>query len=430
MILADDQRFDTLQYMPNVTRDLVQRGELFSQAFVSNSLCCPSRAAILTGNYSHTTHVYTNTGANGGWHIFNREAEASTIATWLDAAGYRTALVGKYMNKYGPDETFVPPGWDRWMAFDQREGRYYDYTLNRDGSLVSYGSDVRDYSTDLLADGAVDWLTKQNSNNPFFLLFAPFAPHKPSEPAPRDVGTGSAAVLPQTANFNETDVRDKPNYIRRSPVQNASLMSANWRTMVESLGAVDDAVGRIVDTLSASGQLKNTMIVYTSDNGILFGEHRWTNKLVPYEESIHVPLVIRYDPLTDPKLTDDHLVVNVDFAPTFASLAGVDHPATEGRDLTPILGTSDPPWRRSFLLEHLWNKRSSDKVNVPTYCGVRTTRFVFIHYSTGFEELYDLASDPYELQNLAGTAADATIGRLRSTTRSMCSPLPPGMPPF
>ena len=182
------------------------------------------------------------------------------------------------------------------------------------------------------------------------------------------------------------------------------------------MGAVDDAVGRIVDTLSASGQLKNTMIVYTSDNGILFGEHRWTNKLVPYEESIHVPLVIRYDPLTDPKLTDDHLVVNVDFAPTFASLAGVDHPATEGRALTPILGTSDPPWRRSFLL--------------PTYCGVRTTRFVFIHYSTGFEELYDLATDPYELQNLAGTAGDTTIEPLRSTTRSMCSPLPPGMPPL
>jgi N-acetylglucosamine-6-sulfatase len=428
MILTDDQRSDTLPYMPNVERDLVSRGELFTQAFVSNPLCCPSRAAILTGNYSHTTHVYSNTGAHGGWHVFHEAAESSTIATWLHAAGYRTALIGKYMNKYGPDERFVPPGWDRWVAFDQREGRYFDYTLNRNGNLVTYGSDPQDYSTDVLAKDAVDWVAKQHG--PFFLLFAPFAPHEPSEPAPRDVGTEAAAALPQPPSLNEPDVADKPNYVKRSGLQDESLLAADWRNMVESLGAVDDAVGRIFDTLAATHQLGDTMFVFTSDNGLLFGEHRWKNKLVPYEESIHVPLVIRYDPLTDPNLTDDHLVVNVDFAPTFASLAGVDHPATEGRDLTPILGTSDPPWRRAFLLEHLWVKRTSGKENVPTYCGLRTPRLVFIRYATGFEELYNLATDPYELRNLAGTASDARLERLRAKTRTMCSPLPPEMPPF
>lgn len=430
LVLTDDQRFDTLPFMPHVTHDLVERGESFTQAFVSNPLCCPSRASILTGNYSHTTHVYTNSVANGAWHTFHREgAELSTMATWLRAAGYRTALIGKYLNKYGPGERFVPPGWDRWVAFDQREGAYYNYTLNIDGQLVQRGSAPNDYSTDVLADEAVDWIS--NDHTPFFLLLAPFSPHKPSHPAPRDAGTAADAQLPLFPSLNESDVLDKPPYVQRSAIQGEVAEAAHWRSMVESLGAVDDAVGRIVDALATTHELGNTMIVYSSDNGILFGEHRWANKIVPYEESIRVPLVIRYDPLTDPNLTDDHLVVNIDFAPTFAALAGADHPPTDGRDLTPLLGSSDAAWRRAFLLEHLLNDRPSNKEDVPSYCGVRTTRFVFVHYADGFEELYDLEADPHELLNLAGQAqAEPRLESLRATTRQLCSPLPPGMPPF
>jgi N-acetylglucosamine-6-sulfatase len=430
IILTDDQRWDMLHYMPQAKQDLQVPGVTFANAFVSNSLCCPSRASILTGNYSHTTGVYTNTPPHGGWDAFHDGgAETSTLATWLHDDGYHTALIGKYMNSYGPRNLFVPPGWDRWVAFDELNGRYYQYDLNVDGVDVHYGTKPADYSTDVIAKYARSEINSTPFDQPLFLFVSTFAPHGPPTPAPRDVGTIGKGPNRWPPNFNEQNMHDKPKYLRDLPMVNASNESKRWRHTAESLGAVDDAVHTIVRALDRTGRLSNTMIVFTSDNGLTFGEHRWTNKLTPYEESIRVPLLIRYDPLIPPRSVDGHLVTNLDLAPTIAQLAGAPAPAMEGAALEPLFSDPGSSWRSEFLLEHLTDGRG--KPNPPTYCGVRSRDRVFIHYASGFEEYYRLRKDPYQLQNAAyDRSARRSVRRLRRTTRAMCVPRPPGMPAF
>jgi N-acetylglucosamine-6-sulfatase len=428
LILTDDQRWDTLRYMPHVRADLMSKGMTFANAFVSNPLCCPSRSTILTGNYSHTTGVYANGGQYGGWQAFHDGgAEASTIATWLHDAGYHTSLLGKYMNHYGPNNHLVPPGWDRWAVFEQ-ESPYYDYTLNVDGSFVSYGHRTADYSTDVLARYAVRDIARVPADQPLFLYLAPSAPHGPATAAPRDLGTVSAGGFHPAPSFNERNMRDKPRYMRRLPLVSRDKEAQGFVKRVETLGAVDDAVHEVVGALGTAGRLDNTLIVFASDNGFASGEHRWTYKLVPYEESIRIPLVMRWDGEVSPGVLDRNLVANVDFAPTFSEAAGVVPPTVEGRSLVPLLRGEDPAWRGRFLLEHLWYHRN--KPNPPTYCGVRSRGRVFVHYASGFEEYYNLRADPYELRNAIDQASQVGISHLRNATRQLCQPLPPGMSPF
>jgi arylsulfatase A-like enzyme len=428
LILTDDQRWDTLRYMPHVRADLMSKGMTFANAFVSNPLCCPSRSTILTGNYSHTTGVYTNSLPNGGWPAFHDGgAEASTIAMWLHDAGYHTSLLGKYLNHYGTHNAFVPPGWDHWAVFEQ-ESPYYDYTLNVDGSFVSYGHRAADYSTDVLAGLAVQDIEQVPANQPLFLYLAPSAPHGPAIPAPRDLDTVSAGGFHPAPSFNERNMRDKPRYLRRLPLVSPDKESRRFVRTTETLGAVDDAVHEVVGALRSTGRLDNTLIAFASDNGMALGEHRWTYKLVPYEESIRIPLVMRWDGVVSAGVLDRHLVANIDFAPTFSEAAGVVPPAVDGRSLVPVLRAEDPAWRGRFLLEHLWYQRG--KPNPPTYCGVRNRSRVFVHYSSGFEEYYNLRLDPYELRNAIDRASRAGIMHLRDATRQLCDPLPPGMSPF
>jgi len=429
LILTDDQRWDSLQYMPHVRQDLMSNGMKFQNAFVSNSLCCPSRSTILTGNYSHTTGVYTNFPPYGGWPAFHAGAESSTIAMWLHDAGYHTALIGKYMNAYGPDNPFIPPGWDRWAAFED-EVSYYDYTMNIDGSFVSYGHTAADYSTDVLAGYAVHEIEQTPSDQPLFMVVAPSAPHGPAIPAPRDIGTVVGGPTRWPRNVNEANMSDKPRYMRKLPLVDEDKLSDRWVRTMETLRSVDDAVHDVVGALRSSGRLDNTLIMFASDNGIAFGEHRWTYKLVPYEESIRIPLVVRWDGVVPPGVKDPHLVANIDLAPTFADAAGVAPPAVEGRSLVPLLRGDDTTWRKLFLLEHLWYERNRDPTP-PTYCGVRSNHRVFVHYSSGFEEAYDLRDDPFELSNAIDRASSQTwIGRMRKATRQLCQPLPPEMPSF
>ena len=429
IILTDDQRWDSLSLMPHVQADLVSQGMTFQNAFVSNPLCCPSRSSILTGNYSHTTGVYLNFPPHGGWPAFHDlGAETSTIATWLHDAGYHTSLVGKYLNVYGPDNTFVPPGWDRWVAFED-EHAYYDYRLNVDGSLVSYGHDAGDYSTDVLAEYAVADILSVPSDQPLFLYLSTTAPHGPIIPAPRDIGTVLDGPSTWPPSFNERDMRDKPGYLRGIPRVSKSSMSSRYVRTAESLGAVDDAVHEVVDALESAGRLENTLIVFASDNGIGMGEHRWAFKLVPYEESIRIPLVMRWDGVVALGALDRHVVANIDLAPTFADAAGVTPPMVDGRSMLPLLRGHDPAWRKRLLLENLWYDRTGGP-SPPTYCGVRSQHRVFVHYGSGFEEYYDVNADPYELRNAIGRPSHGWIGRLRRATRRLCQPRPPGMPPF
>jgi N-acetylglucosamine-6-sulfatase len=425
LILTDDQRWDTLDVMPTVQSELVARGVTFRNAFVVNPVCCPSRASTLTGRYSHSTGVYNNGGPFGGWQAFRRH-ESSTIATWLDSAGFQTAFIGKYLNNYGG--SFVPPGWNKWIAFSPPNAEnYYTYRLNRDGTLVTHGGDPADYSTDVLAAEA-DSFIRNAQPGPLFMVFAPFAPHGPPTPAPRHEGVLTGLPPWRPPSFNEPDVRDKPAWVRAlQPLTDLPGVDTYRQRQLESLLAVDEAVAGILDALGDTGRLGQTLIVFTSDNGFLWGEHRWRSKVVPYEESIRVPFVVRYDGAAQSGVTSGRMVANIDLAPTFAQAAGVSAPGADGRSILNLLATPNAPWRRDFLVE---NRQSVTAPGVPSYCAVRSETHSYVQYGSGDEEIYDLARDPYQLENLARSPAmRQSLVAFRARTRSLCKPPPPKFTP-
>ncbi len=414
--------------MPIVEEALAAHGVTFTNSFVVNPLCCPSRVSVLTGRYSHSTGVYLNRPPHGGFEDFR---DAATIATVLHGAGYRTGLFGKYLNGYGTraqDLTYIPPGWDDWLAFAGGYG-YYDYALTDGGRIERYGRGPSDYSTRVLAGRAATFI--RDTKGPLFLYFAPYAPHAPATPPP---GYGDAFAhfsWWKPPSYNERDRSDKPAYIRSLPPltkRELGQIERFRREQLETSLGVDDAVRTILDALVKTGRLRTTFIVYTSDNGVAWGEHPLSaaRKLVPYEEPIRVPLVIRYDPLIGEQPSEDgHLVLNIDLAPTMAALAGVSLPRADGRSLLPLLSTErEPPWRSDFLVEHL---AGLPDPKVPTYCAVRSERYKYVLYQTGEEELYDLVHDPHELENLAGHARVTSVQRaLRARLATLCNPPPPG----
>jgi arylsulfatase A-like enzyme len=437
LILTDDQRWDTLWAMPIVQSELVAHGVSFSNAMVVNSLCCPSRATILTGQYSHATGVYGNSGPYGGVHAFDDE---STIATWLQGSGYHTGLIGKYLNEY--DGLYIPPGWDRWVAFRgaPNGGAYYDYVLNEDGRAVSFGHEDADYSTDVLAGEADAFIRSAPADQPFFLYFAPFAPHVPYTPATVYENRFRHLEPYRPPNYNEADLSDKPAWVQHLPLlppRKQKKIDGERRKQYQDLLSVDDAVGAIMAALSETGRLGDTLIAFTSDNGMSIGEHRWNNKKVAWEESIRVPMVVRYDPLTPSPRNDDHLVANLDLAPTFASAAGADAPLAEGLDMMTLLADPEAPWRGDMLIEHLHDRGDSAEgspspAQVPTFCAIRDDRlqpegYAYTVYATGEEELYDLKADFYELTNVADDPGYALVKEdLRAVAKQLCDPPPPG----
>lgn len=422
LILTDDQRADAISLMPFLQRELVQRGVVFANAVVSTPLCCPSRATLLTGRYAHRHGTYRNAGPYGGVASFR---DGETLPVWLDRAGYTTALVGKYLNGYRGRR--VPPGWDRWRAFSWGWG-YFGYRLvDERGRLRHFGYAPGDYSTDVLAREAVKFVRR--AHTPFFLLFAPAAPHEPAVPAPRDRDRLAELGPHASPNLDEEDVSDKPVYVRAQPRLGPRLLQAAARyreAQLESLLSVDRAVRAILTALRQRGALEHTILIYTSDNGVTWGEHRLRAglKAVPYEETIRVPLIFRWDALPVTPHTEEALVANVDLAPTIADLAGVPMPRPDGRSLVPLLlGGSRAP--REIVLEYL----HAPRWKIPSYCGLRGERYKYVLYETGEEELYDLLADPYELENLASSERYAHLrDLLRERTARACSPPPPGFP--
>jgi N-acetylglucosamine-6-sulfatase len=429
LILTDDQRWDSMWAMPKTRHLLGDHGVRFTNSFVVNALCCPSRASILTGRYSHGTGVYTNFPPLGGFSAFD---PTSTIATVLQARGYRTALMGKYLNGY--TRTEVPPGWDTWNAFNNptRGVTYFDYPMSQNGKEVHYGSAPADYSTDVLAGLARTFITE--THQPFFLYFATSAPHMPAAAAPRDAHVFPDLPPLRPPSFDEADTSDKPPWLSAIPPFEAGRIAREDDIRVaqdRSLPPVDDAVQSIVDTLRATGQLHNTLILYMSDNGYMYGEHRLGGKQVPYEESIRVPMILRYDPLTSRPTRDPRMVLNIDLAATFADAAGTQMPNADGSSLLDLIRHPSMPGRRWFLIEHVRQfapSADNEGSPIPTYCAVRSRRWKYVYYADGSRELYDLAHDPYELQNLidvpsahdALTVADAELHEL-------CVPPPPGL---
>jgi N-acetylglucosamine-6-sulfatase len=417
-VLTDDQRLDTLGAMPTVQRELAGRGVTFTNAFVVNALCCPSRASILTGRYSHSTKVYGNSGPYGGFAAFR---DRSTVGTWLQSTGYRTGYVGKYLNGYGG--SYVPPGWNRWVAFT-RVG-YDRYGLNVDGARRGYRpGNPANYSTDVLTRHATRFI--RGAHKPFFLVYAPFAPHSPALAAPRHADTFGSMAPWRPPNYAELDVSDKPTWIQQIPLWPLDdQLNADFvhRRQLQTLLAVDDGVSALLGELRRRRVLRNTIVVFMSDNGYSWGAHRIEGKGVPYEESIRVPLVIRYDRLYRGSRIETRPVLNIDLAPTFAAAARVKTARADGQSLLGILRGSVAPWREDFLIEHL---RGAPYPAMPTYCGVRGSTWKYVFYGTGEDELYDLASDPYELANRAAESAlRPQVVAMRARLDTLCRPAPP-----
>jgi arylsulfatase A-like enzyme len=456
VILTDDQD-DTgsMAYMPKVRSMIASQGITFTNSFVSFPTCSPSRASFFTGQSAHNHGIRSNSpDKGGGWETF-KSKEESTLPVWLKRAGYKTALIGKYFNGYGEQKDAEPPGWDHWFAFARR-AKYYKYKIDQDGRLEEYGRDPSDYSTDVLRDKAVDFIRKSSAEaEPFFLLVATKAPHRggaksdAATPAPRDADLFAQVTLPNLPAFNEKDLSDKPPWVRRTPdlgPQAKEHFEAVYRSRLQALQAVDDLVEAIVNALRDAGKLEDTYIIYTSDNGFVYGEHRLRGKVNVYEGSIRVPLVIR-GPDVPHDQTRNQLVNNLDVVATIEQRAGVTPGLVpDGRALTPLFVDANAPWRSAIPIEgghelaseegrrgrksqaagageQSWLEWIKQKLRAyglgssgsgRLFYGVRTQTRKYVRYGDGFEELYDLEADPYELDNKAkdpGYASD--LARLR-----------------
>jgi N-acetylglucosamine-6-sulfatase len=432
-IMSDDQDVATMQYMPQVQELLAAQGVTFENSFVTTSVCCPSNVTALTGQYTNHHGVLNNGPPNGGFQKFvamrtdrdpATQGDESTLATWLNHAGYNTARVGKYLVQYPIDSTYVPPGWDEWYATYGGEGRYFNYAMNENRQVVRYGSDPEDYATDVLTNKAIDFINRAEANDaqPFFLQFTPSAPHAdsvpdgPATPAPRHAGMFAGVQAPRTPSFNEADVSDKPSPIRNFPLLTGGQIAAidrEYQTRLESLQALDEGIARIIDTLAARGELENTYIVFTSDNGYHLGQHRLRNgKFQMYEEDIRVPLIIR-GPGIQAGVTLKQMAVNIDLAPTMARWGrATPDRVMDGQSLTPLLGpgAETQNWRKDFLLELY--REVPPVQNGDVIKALRTEHEIYVEYRSGPRELYDLRTDPYQLQNLYATADPGHIANL------------------
>ena len=406
VIMTDDQTAAQMRALPNTRRLIGRTGVDFKSFYVTNPLCCPSRATFLTGQYSHNTGVISNTGPNA----LPALRESETLGPWLQDAGYRTAFVGKYLDGYGLDEPEdLPPGWTEWHALtDPTAERYYDYEINDNGEIRHYGEEPDDYKTRVLGHLAVDAIRHAaRGDRPLFLYVGFNAPHVPSTPVGRDAGTYADAEVPRTPAFNEEDVSDKPSFIRNRPrLASAAIgrIEARNQRALESLTEVDRQVAKIVAALRDHEELGNTYLVFTSDNGYLDGEHRIEfGKQLAYDPSSRVPLLIRGPGIPNTS-NSEALVGNIDLAPTIAAIAGAKPDLEiDGRSLLPYAISPGRLDDRPLLIESPVPDRSTDD-GYP-YAAIRTDRYLYVDYETGEEELYDLREDPFQLENRASDPA-------------------------
>jgi N-acetylglucosamine-6-sulfatase len=413
-IMTDDQAVDAIgiagryDFLPTPNMDrLAREGATLTNAFVTTSLCSPSRASFLTGCYAHRHGVTENAKRD-------LPPTIPTFAQLLQKSGYETAYVGKWhMRPLAKPR----PGFDYWLSF-RGQGKYIDPELNENGrDFVKQG-----YMTDILTDYAVSWLQRPRSK-PFCMCLCHKAVHGPFTPAPRHQDAFADAKLPKPPSFDDT-FAGKPKWLRRAfrygarrqiwldsegkPVPE-SLPPQQWQEQnptrmdyLRALLAVDEGLGRVLDALEKTGQLDNTFIIFTSDNGFFMGEHRRGDKRLMYEASIRIPMLVRYPSLIRPGSKVDHMVLNVDVAPTMLELAGVSVPQPiQGRSIAPLLRGEKIDWRQSFLYEYF---QEAWLPGIPTMVGVRTRRWKYIQYPHlpgEIDELYDLDNDPHELHNLA-----------------------------
>jgi N-acetylglucosamine-6-sulfatase len=399
LIDTDDQNVTDMFVMRNTLALLAAKGTSFSNSYVSYPLCCPSRATHLTGQYAHNHGVVTD-------QQYGSFDNTNTLAVWMRHAKYRTAMVGKYLNGYGVfNRREIPPGWTQWFALTGgTEQKRYRYNLNENGKVQYYRNGARNYQTDVLSS-KVNMVLKEwaPSPKPFFLYFNPTAPHgeravpfsstRDPQPAPRHLGVLGEPVLPRLPNFNEPDMSDKPKQIQDIPPLSSDQvvdLERRYRGRLESLLSVDEEVKRIVGLVRKYGDKGKTFFIFTSDNGLEMGSHRVMFKNFLYEEGERVPLIIR-GPGIPEGVTREQLVSNIDLAPTIVAIArAVPGRTMDGISLLPLSRDATQAQGRDILFE---------STDLDIY-GLRRGPWSYNRYSNGEAELYDLETDPYQLQNL------------------------------
>jgi N-acetylglucosamine-6-sulfatase len=408
-VLADDFSMDLVQYMPHVLK-MQKDGVTFANYFVTDSLCCPSRSSIFTGRYPHDTGIYRNVGPDGGYLAFvNRGHEDATLATSLAAAGYRTAMLGKYLNGYQPRQHRAAPGWNEWDVAGNGYGNF-NYDLNQTGKIVHYGRQPGDYLTDVSAQ-AISFI-KQTSGAPFMVEIATFAPHAPYIPAPRDANAFPGLRAPRSPAFNAGPDADTPKWLAALPPltdADAAKIDADYRKRAQSVLAIDAMIFALQTAVAEIGAADNTYFVFSSDNGYHMGEHRMMpGKMTAYDTDIHVPLIVTGPSVPAGRIVED-IVQNIDLCPTFTGLGfAAAPPHVDGRSLAPLLrGEKVDVWRTLALVEHRGPVRGVTDPDLPgirsgnptTYEAIRMPTSLYVEYADGEKEYHDLVADPYELHN-------------------------------
>jgi N-acetylglucosamine-6-sulfatase len=421
-ILTDDLSWNLVQYMPHV-QQMQREGMTFTNYFVTDSLCCPSRASIFSGRYPHNHGVLTNTPPTGGFSAFRRGAEAETFATQLQAAGYRTSMMGKYLNGYRPATHYVAPGWSNWQVSGGGYGGF-NYSISANGRIARFGRAPRVYFTDVLRRRGKAFISRvARAAHPLLLEVATTAPHRPATPAPRDRYDFPGLQAPHDAAFDAVPT-DPPAWLRgRPPLTDGQIagLDAGFRRRAQSVQAVDELVGQIRRLLQQRGLDRNTYVVFSSDNGYHMGQRRLlAGKMTAYDSDVRVPLIV-VGPGVPPGSTTDALAENVDLAPTFMRMAGLRPPPwVDGHGLLPLFHGSRPhPWRDAVLIEHHHpetsngdpDRQASSSGNPPSYEALRTATELYVEYVDGEREWYDLTTDPDQLHNrYAELPPDARVG--------------------
>lgn len=465
--------------MPNTLQMLGEQGVTFTRYYTPYSLCTPSRVSLLTGRYAHNNHVQGNVPPNGGWTGFqSRLAYSHNIATWLQGAGYRTIHIGKILNGYGDAPyspgTEVPPGWNSWHAILNSDTNHYayGYKLNNNGVVEGPFGDsgsweTREYGeiddagcpyaplngkpcyfeTDKFNQLATEELAATSPEQPFYMQVDYTSPHgdfrRPAgpQPATRDIGRFAGAPLPdnRAEGFNEGNVNDKPRFIREAPYLSATEIHTYrvyYQNCLAALISVDEGVKQILDQLGALGRLENTYVIFTSDNGFFFGQHRMVGgKFLAYEPATHLPLIIR-GPGIEPNTHTGQFASTIDIAPTILELAGVKaDKSIDGTSLVPFMQDPSLRTRRPLLFESFVQTndveqdgdaatgestttagRARGKLGVKgaagaaahasvvappkNYYGIRLGPYKYIEWPDGEKELYNINKDPYELNNI------------------------------
>jgi len=426
VIMTDDQTVENTRVMTHTLELIGAQGVTFDNSIVTQAVCCPSRATFLTGQYPHNHGVRENSGPVGGYKALDH---SNTLAVWLQSAGYVTGLIGKYLNGYGNvDMVQVIPGWTEWYAsIGHSTESYYNYYVNENGTVVHYSATPDEYKTDVHTRKAVDFINRRAPDAaPFFLFVSYFAPHwgSPVEPGdPPDVGTVAVAerhkgrmageVLPKPPSFNEADVSDKPASIRsRTLISSGRIaqIEVAYRQRLESLLAVDEGVAEILQALEASGELDNTLIIFTSDNGWYQGEHRIDfGKSLPYEQAVKVPLIIR-GPGILKGIHNTAPVGNLDLAPTIVEASGAaPGRIMDGRSLYPFLSGGRTAWLSGNGPRHLLVEDSPLGPASTVFWSIRRAQYVYTEYANGDREFYNRNTDPDMLTSRHNDPATAKV---------------------